>query len=448
MEPDPRQPIPQDFPTDQDIERGRSPGSLRGISPLALLVVLLITYFVIEVKAVLILVVLAFLFATLIERPVNRLQRQHIPRPLSVLIVFVVIIGAVGLATYVLVPTIAAEAELFRQEAPGSLLELKNEWRNSDNGLLSGPGADGLQSLVDAIKQPPELPEEYARGLVTSITGGIIGIVTIFVVTFYYLIEKPFTQRLILMQMSPGTALRVGKIWADVEHQLGRWLRGQISLCLIVGIASTVAYGALDVRFWPVLGLIAGITEAIPIFGPWIGGIPAVAMALTQSWEKAAMVAGVAIAIQLSENWILVPRVMKGAVGLTPLTVILAILVGTEFMGILGALLAIPIAAAIQVIVSDLLKVRRAQDPIPQSVSSWRWLGERLLPDRDPWNKPGPPPPVPTGEDEPPATSAPAAPVTQPFARSQNSFTEPRTPADQTANVDRKSEPGPLPATE
>ncbi len=362
----------------------------RALTPVSLLLIILIAYFMIEVKAVLILIVLSFLFATIIERPVNRLQRQHVPRALSILIVYAIIITVLSVATYLLVPTIAEEADRFRTEAPESLRQLQRDWRTSDNGILRGPGADGLQSLISAIQRPPDIPQEYAIPVITGITGGVIGFVTIFVITFYYLMEKPFTQRIILMQLKPNTALRVGRIWADVEQQLGRWMRGQLSLMLIVGIASTIAYGLLDVRFWPVLGLIAGITEAIPIIGPWLGGIPAVAVAMTQSWEKALMVAGVAVAIQLTENWILVPRVMKGAVGLTPLTVFLAILVGTEFMGVLGALLSIPSAAAIQVIVSDLIKARRAEEQVPQTVSSWRWLGERLMPERDPWTRPPP----------------------------------------------------------
>lgn len=366
------------------LDRGRT------LSPVSLLLVILIAYFMIEVRAVLILIVLSFLFATIIERPVNRLQRQHLPRALSILVVYAIILTVLSVATYLLVPTIAEEADRFRTEAPESLRELQRDWRTSDNGILRGPGADGLQSLISAIQKPPDIPTEYAIPVITGITGGVIGFVTIFVITFYYLMEKPFTQRVILMQLKPTTALRVGRIWADVEQQLGRWMRGQLSLMFIIGIASTIAYGLLDVRFWPVLGLIAGITEAIPIIGPWIGGIPAVAMAMTESWEKALMVAGVAVAIQLTENWILVPRVMKGAVGLTPLTVFLAILVGTEFMGVVGAILAIPIAAAIQVIVSDLIKARKAEDQIPQTVSSWRWLGERLMPERDPWSRPPP----------------------------------------------------------
>ncbi|MGE3797313.1 MAG: AI-2E family transporter [Thermomicrobiales bacterium] len=412
------------------VERGRS------LTPISLLLVILIAYFVIEVKAVVVLIVLSFLFATIIERPVNRLQRQHIPRALSILVVYAIIITVLGAVTYLLVPTITEEANRFRTEAPESLRELQRDWRTSDNGILRGPGADGLRSLISAIERPPEIPEQYAISLITGITGGVIGFVTIFVITFYYLMEKPFTQRVILMQLKPTTALRVGRIWADVEQQLGRWMRGQFTLMVIIGIASTTAYGLLDVRFWPVLGLIAGITEAIPIIGPWIGGVPAVAVAMTQSWEKALMVAGVAVAIQLTENWILVPRVMKGAVGLTPLTVFLAILVGTEFMGVLGALLSIPIAAAIQVIVSDLIKARRAADQMPQTVSSWRWLGERLMPERDPWSRP------------PPAAQTQIS-RTDLMSETQRRPSPPSSPeASDTADSEKGSIPKPSPATD
>jgi predicted PurR-regulated permease PerM len=348
----------------------------RGITPIALLLVLLLAYFLIEIKAVLMLIIIAYLFGTIIERPVNSLQRRHIPRGLSILLIYIAIIGVIGVLVYLLAPTISNEADIFRREAPDQLRELQRNWRTSDNGILSGPGVDGLQNLIEAIQRPPDIPEDTARGLLYGVTGGLLGAISIFVITFYYLMEKDFTRSLLLMQFKPSTASRIRRTLDNVDQQLGRWMRGQLTLCFIIGITSTIAYGLLDVRFWPVLGLIAGITEAIPIIGPWIGGVPAVAMALTQSWEKALMVAGVAVAIQFTENWVLVPRVMKGAVGLTPLTVFLALLVGTEFMGILGALLAIPIAAAIQVIVSEYIRARREGESIP-TTSNWRWLGDR-----------------------------------------------------------------------
>lgn len=351
-------------------------GRARGVGPIALLLVLLLAYFLVEIKAVIMLIIIAYLFGTIIERPVNSLQRRHFPRALSILLIYAAIIGAIGVLVYVLAPTIQNEADIFRREAPDQLRQLQSTWRQSGNGLLSGPGVDGLQNLIDSIQRPPAIPEDTARGVAAGVTGGLLGAVSIFVITFYYLMEKDFTRSLLLMQFKPSTATRIRRTLDNVDQQLGRWMRGQLTLCLIIGIASTIAYGALDVRFWPVLGLIAGITEAIPIIGPWIGGVPAVAMALTQSWEKALMVAAIAVTIQFTENWVLVPRVMKGAVGLTPLTVFLALLVGTEFMGIIGALLAIPIAAAIQVIVSEYIRARREAENMPAS-SNWRWLGDR-----------------------------------------------------------------------
>jgi predicted PurR-regulated permease PerM len=351
-------------------------GRSRGVGPIAILLVLLLAYFLIEIKAVIMLIIIAYLFGTIIERPVNSLQRRHLPRALSILLIYLAIIGVIGVLLYVLAPTIQNEADIFRREAPNQLRELQSTWRQSGNGLLSGPGVDGLQNVIDGIQRPPDIPEDTARGVAAGVTGGLLGAVSIFVITFYYLMEKDFTRSLLLMQFKPSTATRIRRALDSVDQQLGRWMRGQLTLCLIIGIASTVAYGALDVRFWPVLGLIAGITEAIPIIGPWIGGVPAVAMALTQSWQKALMVAGIAVIIQFTENWVLVPRVMKGAVGLTPLTVFLALLVGTEFMGIIGALLAIPIAAAIQVIVSEYIRARREAENMPAS-SNWRWLGDR-----------------------------------------------------------------------
>jgi len=168
---------------------------------------------------------------------------------------------------------------------------------------------------------------------------------------------------------------KVNRIWSEVEAQVGRWLRGQLVLCLIIGSLSFIGYGAMGIRFWPLLGLWAGITEIIPIVGPWLGGIPAVAIAATMSWDKAVMVTIFVVLLQFLENTVLVPRVMKGAVGLSPLTVFVAILAGTQYLGVLGALLAIPIAAAVQVILSEYMKGRREQRQVTETVApGWRWI--------------------------------------------------------------------------
>jgi predicted PurR-regulated permease PerM len=365
----------------QDLPSGVPSGPRRapGITPLSLFLVLLVAYLLIKVQLVLILVVLALLFATIIERPVNQLERRRIPRGLSILAVYIAIIGTLTLAGILLAPSIGREADRFRDEAPVQLTDMRNEWRTSSSPILRGAGVEALGRAIELIEKPTAPPEEYAVGIATGIGGGIIGLITVFVMAFYYLMEKAFLRRVVLEQLQPSMRTRVDRTWDRVEAQVGRWMRGQLTLCLIIGLLSTIGYGVMGVRFWPLLGLFAGITEAIPILGPWLGGIPAFVIALTDSWQKALLVALFVVALQTTENWVLVPRVMRGAVGLTPLTVLVAILAGTAFMNVIGAFLAIPIAAVVQVLVSDYLRTRREANRLPESQGTgWRWMRDQL----------------------------------------------------------------------
>jgi predicted PurR-regulated permease PerM len=346
-----------------------------GLTPFSLLLVLVIAYVLIKIQLVLVLVLLALLFATIIERPVLMLERRRIPRGLSILTVYIAIVGVIALGTMLIAPSIQDEADRFRAEAPASLTELRDDWLRSRNGLLSGLGADALTRAIEQLEDPSAPPERLTIGIVAGIGGGVVGLMTVFVMAFYYLMEKAFLRRIILMQVSLPNRERVSRVWDDVEAQVGRWLRGQLTLCFIIGTASLIGYGSMGIRFWPLLGLWAGLTEAIPIIGPWLGGIPAFIIAMTMSWDKAAMVAVFAILLQLTENTVLVPRVMKGAVGLSPLTVFVAILAGTQYLNIAGALLAIPIAAAVQVILGDYFRSRRGDDRTSDSnMPNWRWM--------------------------------------------------------------------------
>jgi predicted PurR-regulated permease PerM len=380
------------------------PSRFRGLTPFSLLLVLVIAYVLIKVQLVIVLVLLALLFATIIERPVSELERRHIPRGLSILFVYIGIIGTIVLATILIAPTIQNEAQRFRTEAPAQLAQLRDDWRTSKSSFLSGPGADALDRAIQEINNPSAPPQEVTIGLVTGIGGGLVGAITVLVMAFYYLMEKAFMRRLVLMQVSFANRERVARVWDDVEAQVGRWLRGQITLCAIIGTASLVGYGLMGIRFWPLLGLWAGITEALPIVGPWLGGIPAVIIAMTQSWDKALLVVAFVILLQATENAILVPRIMKGAVGLSPLTVFVAILAGTQYLNIAGAFLAIPCAAAVQVIISDYLRARRGTADEP-TIPNWRWMRGQFSAVGQPTPPGAPPDPASTTPPPAPASS-------------------------------------------
>lgn len=378
------------------------PNGRPSITPISLLIVLLIVYLIIQVQIIVMLVLFALLFATVIERPVIKLEARGWPRAAGILAVYLVILlGIAGIGT-VFVPLITSEARAFSNEVPELIDDLAEDWRTSDNEFLARTGYRYLTQLKFRLENPPPPTGDTAIGVVTGIGTGLFGLVATFVIGFYYLMEKQFFKRLLLQQLQPESRDRVDLIWNNVEAKVGDWLRGQLLLCLIIGFAAGIGYGLLGLRFWLLLAVFAGITELIPIIGPWIGGVPAFVVALLDSWEKAIIVAVFLILLQFTENSILVPRIMRGAIGLSPLTVFLAVLIGGQFMGVLGALLALPFAAAIQVIVEDALRMRQQRfelagmvpddlhpKPPPAGATPWRAILTKFLGDSDERKPPG-----------------------------------------------------------
>lgn len=349
-----------------------------GLTPVSLFLVLLLFWIMTQIQIVLVLGLLALLFGTILEGPVAWLERRHFPRPAAIALVYVVIIGGMALLIIAIVPVITDQADTFRQQVPDQIRQLRHDWLASSNPLLNGVGADGLKRALDFFNEPAGgVSSDTAQRVlpyVMSVGTGIVSALSLLVITFYYLLEKSLIRKVVIAQLPERSQGRVDRVWRDVESKVGGWMRGQLFLCLIIGVIATISYGVIDLPFWPLLGLWAGMTEILPIVGPWIGGVPAVILALTVGWDKALMTAIVIIAMQTLENWFLVPRVMRGAVGLSPLAVFLAILAGQQFMGIVGAVLAIPIAAAIQVILTDWLNARHLNDMSPSLSGGWRWM--------------------------------------------------------------------------
>jgi predicted PurR-regulated permease PerM len=365
----------------------RQPRWLAQLTPMKLLIVLLTVYLLIQVQVIILLVLLAILFATVIEMPLRRLESRGMPRSLGILTIYAGILAGLIVLLLVFVPLVSREAQDFGRQAPVLVDQLAENWRASDNPLLSGSGYRLLTRLSFQLENPPAPPGGAAIDAIGRIALVGLGIVSMFVMGFYWLMEKTLIRRLLLSNLDEGTGDRIARIWEDVEGKVGGWLRGQLLLCLIIGGSAGIGYYLLDVRFWLLLAVLAGVMELIPILGPWIGGIPAVMVALLDSWEKAAIVAIFLILLQLAENAILVPRIMKGTIGLSPLTVFIAVLAGGAYMGVLGALLAIPFAAALQVILGDLIRERQRQMQLTTGVQSpsldWRGIfGQFLTPEQ------------------------------------------------------------------
>lgn len=336
-------------------------GRLLQLTPLKLLLVLLIFYLLVQVQVIVLLLILALLFATIIEKPVQRLESRGIPRAAGILGVYAVLLAVLVVLGLIFVPLITQETRAFSTQAPELIEQVAENWRESDNPILSGSGYRLLTRINFQLENPPPPPGDVALDAVGQAAAVGLGFVSMFVIGFYWLMEKRLIRQLLLAQLEENARQRVTRIWDDVELKVGGWLRGQLLLCLLIGFLAGSIYYIMDVRFWFLLALLAGVMELIPILGPWVGAVPAVMVAMLDSWEKALIVAIALAVLQLAENTVLVPRIMKGTIGLSPLTVFVAVLAGGVYMGVLGALLAIPIAAGLQVVVGDLIRERQRQ---------------------------------------------------------------------------------------
>jgi predicted PurR-regulated permease PerM len=219
-----------------------------------------------------------------------------------------------------------------------------------------------LTAILQRLPEEAGQLTEYlgaATGVAFRVFGGVVSAVTVLILSIYMLLEGPAIKEGFLRLFPREHRRRIETVLHHVGLKFGGWLRGQLLLGLVIGIAAGVGTWILRLPYPFLLGLAAGITELIPMVGPVLGAIPAVLVALFgPTWRLLAVILLFTM-IQQVENNLLVPRVMKQAVGLSPLLTIVAIMIGAKLMGILGALLAVPIAAALQVIVGEVVRTFR-----------------------------------------------------------------------------------------
>jgi putative heme transporter len=339
-----------------------------GLSPIrvmlyaaAVIAVLALVWLLVQVRSIVVLLILGIIFSTAIEPIVFRLRRSGLSRGQSILVVYLAIFAIIGAAVYLVVPILMRQVSAFDTAVPEIFDNLRAQALEIENAFIRRTSFQTLwriQNAYDAARTGPQIGGDQAVGLATSVFGILLSLFSLLIVAYYWMTEKTILKRLVLGQIPYNKRDRVHAIWDEIEFKIGGWTRGQMVLMLIIGLGSGVAYYLLDVRFWLALAIWAGLTEAIPFIGPFIGGGTAALIALADSPQKAALVILVAFALQQLEGAVLVPRVMRNAVGMSPLTVVLAVLIGNALAGPVGALLAIPIGAAIQVVIQNLLRLR------------------------------------------------------------------------------------------
>lgn len=300
-------------------------------------------------------IVILFIFAFILQAGFNpvidRLEEKRIPRALSVIAIFLLVLAFLALTLVLIVPPLTGQVQNLLHDLPLYLNRFLEIFIPKDYTLAIS------QHIKDLI-EPNQLVSVGGRIVPAAFgfLGNIIGIVTLLVLTFYLLLEKKAFDELLKTYLSPEAETKTAAILRKVSKKMSLWLRGQFLLSGLMGTLSFIGLLIIGVEYALTLAFFTAIMEFIPIIGPFLAAFSAAIIALGQSPIKAFWVLIFYVIIQQLESNILVPQVMKKTIGLNPVIIILAILIGAKLLGILGILLAVPFASATAVIVKELTK--------------------------------------------------------------------------------------------
>ncbi len=326
------------------------------------LAVLLYTLYL--VRSVLGLIFIAIFLSIALGPAVDFFARRGAPRGLSILWVFVCVFLAVLCIGMLFVPPVVDQVEAIARDAPGYVADLReNETirRYDDQYDLSSKLTEQAASL------PSRLGD--AVGALQSVTIGVfstlIQLLTVLTITFFLLLDGRRIVAFALEQFLPERRARVAAVVEDVYRSVGGYVAGALTIAVICGVVTYLTLTILGVPFSVPLAVLMGFLALVPLVGATIGGIVVALVTLLNDFPGDTIAWVVVIIVyQQVENNVLQPQVYKRTVDLHPLVIISGILIGSSLLGILGALVAIPIAAAVQIILLDYWRHRRVRSAV------------------------------------------------------------------------------------
>lgn len=338
-------------------------------STLVIIGILLLAYGLYHIRGILLTFFIAIFFAAAINPFVSKMEAKKIPRWISIFIIYFVLIGIIGLLISLIIPILLTQVPKIAESIIISLkglfpgIQIDSSFiTNTVNSIqsylnninISDVTHADIKSLLGSASTVVNETWQNTLSIIAGIGGGIFNFILILVITFFLTLDTKglgnFFKSLFPSRFMPYIESKAEAI----QKKIGEWLIGQLILSLILGITTYIGLKFLGVEYAFTLALIAAITEFIPYIGPIIAGVPAVLVALGQGGLLFAFWVFVMIVIiQQIENNVLVPWITKKSVGLSPVTTILAMMIGFQLLGILGMILAVPIATSIGIFISD-----------------------------------------------------------------------------------------------
>lgn len=299
---------------------------------------------------------IAIVLGTAIRPAVEWLYQRGISRSGGVILVYVLLFLLVVGVGVALVP-------LFTQQAAAIVADIPVYYNDFRTGFIQSPSRILQQIAIQlpadlsliSLESPPGTAENtdmvaQSVNYINVFARSVLTLTAVFVLGFYWTLESDRSIRSMLLFVSSNRRDYIRELIAEIENKVGGFVVGQGLLCFVVGVMALGAYWLIGLPYALVLAVLAGLLEAVPVFGPVLGAIPALLIALSTDPPKAVWVIVAMLVIQGLENFLFVPRIMKRSVGVNPFVTLLALAAFSSLFGLAGALLAIPIAAVLQLL--------------------------------------------------------------------------------------------------
>ncbi|MDX6438205.1 MAG: hypothetical protein QOF45_788 [Gaiellaceae bacterium] len=349
------------------------PGTARrvAVTTLVALAIVVAALALWKIRIVIALLFLGFIIAAAMRPGIDALYRRRVPRQVGVLIHYAALAGLLALLLWLVVPRALTQVEQAIGSVPTSSKALGDAAKNSTG--IKHEILVGLQKRLAKLPSGTSLVHPAVTVTKTAFEV-LVGIFFVFAVAAYWIFERDRAVDLVASMLPRPKRKLVRDTWTLIDHKLGAFVRGQLILIVFVAVVLSLGFFLIGLPYWLLIGSFAGVVEIVPVIGPLAAGALAVGVGFTDSWKVALFAGLIVLVVRQLEDYVIIPRVLGHAVGLSPIVVLVSVTAVGLLLGGFYVLLAIPIAAVLATLVDVIV---RDKDPAEEDVPAVLFTGTR-----------------------------------------------------------------------
>lgn len=322
---------------------------------LRVIFIILAIWFLFLVKDIILLLFVAIIISSAIEPLIDILETKKIPRVFGVASIYLLLFFIIGLIISFLIPPITHQFNELSQNIPQHYQKMQDAFKPISDFFQAKNVDVSIQNFFSSANDWASGASQNIFSTTVGVFSGLISTVVVLSLAFYMTLVKDGINKFVAVITPEKHQKYAIGLTIKIKHQIGKWLQGQLMLMLIIFILDFIGLSLIGIPYALTLAVVAGLLEIVPYIGPMLAAIPGIILGLLISPLVGFLAFIIYFIVQQVEGHILTPLIMKKAVGLNPVAVILALLAGAKLGGILGAIIAIPVATAVGLFLKDLI---------------------------------------------------------------------------------------------